>query len=132
MLKVSMAAEETAGAALMTWWDGQGAAQVLAREGNALLLERAAGKVFLADLARNGSEDEASRIICAAVTKLHAPRTKPFPDLIPLSRWFESLAPAAAAHGGILAVSAATAEELLAAPREIGALHGGRPSRQHP
>lgn len=28
----------------MAWWDGDGAARVLAREGDALLLERAEGK----------------------------------------------------------------------------------------
>src|SRR6267378_2285064 len=79
MLKVAVTAEEKAGGALMAWWDGVGAARVLAHGGDAILLERAEGEVFLADLVRNGSDDEASCIICAVVAKLHAPPTKPLP-----------------------------------------------------
>jgi streptomycin 6-kinase len=37
---------------------------------------------------------------------------------------FGELFPAASAHGGFLALSAATAREPLAAPREVGVLHG--------
>ncbi|HKD30021.1 MAG TPA: aminoglycoside phosphotransferase family protein [Xanthobacteraceae bacterium] len=124
MLKVALEAEEEVGGALMEWWGGEGAARVLAIERNAILLERAQGKASLADFARHGRDDEASRIICAVVTKLHAPRTEPPPYLVPLQRWFRELKPAAAAHGGILAASAATARELLAAHREVVALHG--------
>jgi streptomycin 6-kinase len=97
---------------------------VLAQTDDAILLERAEGGVSLSDLARNGQDDEASRIICAVVAKLHAPPTKPLPDLVRLERWFEELRRAAAIHGGILSVSAATAHELLATPRDIGVLHG--------
>src|SRR5215831_17543704 len=124
MLKVALEAEEEVGGALMEWWGGEGAARVLAIERNAILLERAQGKASLADFARHGRDDEASRIICAVVTKLHAPRTEPPPYLVPLQRWFRELKPAAAAHGGILAASAATSLELLAAHREVVALHG--------
>jgi streptomycin 6-kinase len=124
MLKVAMVGEETVGSALMAWWGGEGAARVLAHEGAAILLERAQRTVGLADLARNGCDDEASRIICAVVAKLHAPATKPLPDLVPLARWFDDLERTAAIEGGILANSAATAHALLAAPRDIGVLHG--------
>ena len=48
----------------------------------------------------------------------------PPPPLTPLDICFEDLAPVAAAQGGILARCAATAAALLAAPREIGVLHG--------
>src|SRR5882672_12385085 len=96
MLKVALTAEEKAGGALMAWWGGEGVARVLAHGGDAILLERAEDKVFLADLVRNGGDDEASRIICAVVVKLHAPPTKPLPDLVPLGRWFEELRRAAA------------------------------------
>ncbi|HEX6014429.1 MAG TPA: aminoglycoside phosphotransferase family protein [Geminicoccaceae bacterium] len=124
MLKVATEAEEKFGGLLMAWWDGQGAARVLAHKGEALLLERAEGKKSLADLARNGRDDEATRIICAVAAKLHAPRPKPLPDLVPLSRWFGELEPAAAAHGGILPACAATARDLLASPQGVGVLHG--------
>lgn len=124
MLKIAVGAEEKFGAVLMAWWDGEGAARVLAQQDGVILLERAEGKVSLAALARDGRDDDASRIICAVVAKLHLPRAKPLPELIPLSRWFEALEPAAAANGGILPLCAAAARELLATPREVGVLHG--------
>jgi streptomycin 6-kinase len=39
MLKVAHEEEERRGGAVMAWWDGDGAAKVLARHGEALLLE---------------------------------------------------------------------------------------------
>jgi streptomycin 6-kinase len=124
MLKVARHPEERAGAALMAWWDGVGAARVLEHAGDALLLERAVGSGSLAAMARGGRDDEASRILCAAAARLHAPRERPPPELVPLDRWFQALEPAAAAHGGILRQAAATARGLLAAPREVAVLHG--------
>ena len=108
----------------MEWWDGVGAARVLARHGDALLLERAMGSRSLSDYARNGRDDEATRIICATIATLHAQRDRALPELVPLQRWFDELAPAAARHGGILPLCASTARELLAAPRETVVLHG--------
>jgi streptomycin 6-kinase len=52
MLKVAVEAEEKFGGALMAWWDGEGAARVLAHKGDAILLERAEGKVSLAEFAQ--------------------------------------------------------------------------------
>jgi streptomycin 6-kinase len=124
MLKVARAPEERAGARLMVWWDGDGAARVLEHDGDALLMERALGPGSLAAMARGRLDDEASRIFCAAAARLHAPRDHPPPVLVPLDRWFRSLEPAAAAHGGVLAASAAAARELLAAPRDVTVLHG--------
>jgi streptomycin 6-kinase len=115
MLKIAVHEEERAGAALLTWWDGAGAAHVL---------ERAVGPRSLADLARSGHDDAASRIICDVVAKLHAPRPAPPPRLVPLGQWFEDLRPAAAVHGGILERCAAAAEALLSDPREFTPLHG--------
>ena len=51
MLKIAVEEEEARGAALMAWWAGDGAAHVLARDGEALLLER--GRWILAR--RDGS-----------------------------------------------------------------------------
>lgn len=124
MLKVASDAEEKFGGLLMAYWDGDGAARVLAQKGDALLLERAEGTTSLADLSRNGRDDEATRIICRTVARLHEPRTKPLPDLIPLTHWFRELAPAAAIHGGLLATSAAIAHDLLRSQQDIGVLHG--------
>jgi streptomycin 6-kinase len=124
MLKVAMEPEERWGALLMVWWGGDGAARVLAHEGDALLMERALGDASLVEMARGGREDEASRILCAVAARLHAPRDRPPPDLVPLSRWFRELEPAAARHGGILPEAAATARELLGELRDVVVLHG--------
>jgi streptomycin 6-kinase len=124
MLKVARVAEVRAGARLMAWWKGEGAARVLEHDADALLLERATGPASLVEMARGGRDDEASRILCAAAAGLHTPRGDPPADLVPLARWFRSLEPAAAAHGGVLARSAAAARELLAHPRDVVALHG--------
>lgn len=124
MLKLALDEEERFGGALMEWWDGEGAARVLAREDDAILMERAVGTRCLAGMARNGQDDEACRVLCAVAANLHAPRSKPLPELVPLDHWFGELAPAAAIHGGILARSAQTARELLAEPVEPVVLHG--------
>src|SRR5947208_16372454 len=101
MLKLSHEEDERLGGVLMEWWDGDGAARVLARHDMAVLLERAMGSVSLADMARMGRDDEACQILCAVAARLHAPRDKPLPELIPLAAWFQEL-DQAAAHGGIL------------------------------
>ena len=124
MLKIAVEAEEKFGGGLMRWWDGDGAARVLAHEGDALLLERAEGEKSLTEMARNGRDDEACRILCGVVSRLHAPRNRPTPTVIALTDWFRELAPAAAKHGGILSLCADTAQELLAKPQEEVVLHG--------
>lgn len=89
MLKVSQGPEEQAGNTLMAWWGGKGAAPVLACDGEALLMERAVGSGSLTQMVRCGQDDEVSRILCAVVDRLHAPRAKPIPALIPLEQRFE-------------------------------------------
>lgn len=124
MLKIAREEEERRGGALMAWWGGDGAAKVLARHGDALLLERAMGSRSLAAMAAAGQDDEASRILCAAARRLQAPRPAPLPELVPLTRWFEALAPAARAHGGVLVDADATACALLAEQSDVVVLHG--------
>jgi streptomycin 6-kinase len=126
MLKIAIEDEEKLGGLLMPWWNGDGAAEVLAYDGDAVLLERAEGSKSLADMARSGpqGDDEATRILCRAVARLHVPRALPAPRLVPLSEWFRDLEPAAAAHGGLLAVCSSTARELLTTRQEEVVLHG--------
>lgn len=124
MLKLAMEEDERSGGLLMEWWDGDGAARVLARDDGGLLLERAKGAVSLSELARGGRDDEASRVLCGVAARLHAIRSKPPPELIPLCHWFRELEPAAATHGGILLRCAEAARDLLADQREMGVLHG--------
>lgn len=124
MLKLSEQEDQRRGAGLMAWWNGDGAAQIFAREKNALLMERATGSRSLADMARNGRDDEACRILCTTAAKLHAIRPGDLPQLVPLALWFRDLEPAAAKHGGILLRCAETARMLLAEPRDRVVLHG--------
>ena len=125
MLKIAVSKDEIDGGALMAWWAGEGAARVLAREAEALLLERLPAKRSLAAMARDGRDDEATRILCAVAEALHAPRASPAPrTLYPLDVWLRALAPAAAAHGGVLNASLEAATALLADPREVVVLHG--------
>jgi len=125
ILKIAPSPHERAGAALMTWLAGDGAARVLAWDGDALLLERLPAVRSLTEMASSGQDDEAMRILCAVGDRLHAPKARPLPDsLIPLASWFRALAPAAAAHGGVLQVSLAHAQALLTEPQEVGLLHG--------
>jgi streptomycin 6-kinase len=124
MLKIAYEEEEQRGGRLMTWWDGDGAARVLAHDDRALLLERITCPRSLAEMVAAGADDEASRILCSTAARLHAPRRRPPPELMPLSRWFEALSPAAGSHGGLLAQADAAARELLASPREVVPLHG--------
>lgn len=124
MLKLATEDEERLGGALMEWWDGDGAARVLARHDDALLLERAEGTSNRAEMARAGRDDESCRVLCTAAERLHVTRGKPLLELTPLEYWFRDLEGAAAAQGGILVRSAETARALLAEPREVGVLHG--------
>jgi streptomycin 6-kinase len=124
VLKVALSEEELRGAGVMRWWRGDGAARVLENEGAAILLERAEGPASLAEMARQGRDDEATRILCAVAAQLHAPRRPPVPDLVPLPRWFRELEPAASRHGGVLVRAASVARGLLGEPRDVCVLHG--------
>jgi streptomycin 6-kinase len=124
ILKIAVHEEEKRGNALMNWWASGGSAPVLAHDGDALLMERAQSGISLADLARGGRDEEATRIMCAVLDELHALRPRQLPDLVPLEHWFAPLSAAAASHGGILQVSASAAVNLLANPHEISVLHG--------
>ncbi len=122
MIKIAREQEERFGGLLMTWWDGDGAARVLAHDNNALLLERATGPRSLDAMAKDGRDDEASRIMCGVLARLHAPRLQPMLELVPLTRWFEPLT--SGHHTGIIATAAMAARELLSAPQDLGVLHG--------
>lgn len=124
ILKIAVGPEETRGAAVMAWWAGEGAARVLAHQGAVLLLERLEGPRSLAEMARSGRDDEASRILCAVGKRLHAPRPgPPPPDLVPLRPWLRAL-PGAAVQGGVVAAAAQLCEALLALDEEPSVLHG--------
>jgi streptomycin 6-kinase len=123
MLKVARG-EEKDGGVILEWWDGNGAALVYALKDEAVLMERVEGPRSLADMARRGEDEEATRILCRATEKLHQPRGKPMPRVPTLQEWFEPLAPAAIERGGLLQQSDRAARQLLATPRDVVLLHG--------
>ncbi|MFC5755798.1 MULTISPECIES: aminoglycoside phosphotransferase family protein [unclassified Rhizobium] len=124
MLKVAIDSSEREGALLMQWWNGDGAARVYAQEDDAVLLERAADRQSLLHMALNGKDDEASRIMVRTAARLHAPRPTPLEGAPTLERWFRSLKPAAETHAGTFADCWKIASALLAAPQQLGILHG--------
>lgn len=130
-LKLATVAEEAAGGRVLRWWDGRGAAPVLASDGDAVVLARATGDGHLATLAASGldSDDQATRILCRAALRLHAVTDRPRPDgLVGLPRWFAELFEHAGAHphahDGMFGRAAAEARSLLAAPAGDAVLHG--------
>ncbi|MBL8568879.1 MAG: hypothetical protein JNK84_07300 [Phreatobacter sp.] len=126
MLKIALAQQEQRACRLMVWWDGDGAARVLAHDDGVLVMERLAGPRSLNAMARGGEagDEEATRILCDALARLHAPRGTPPHMLVPIEQWLADLWPAADSRGGILARSAEVARRLLTTPQDITVLHG--------
>lgn len=125
MLKLTTSAEEIRGMAALAAWDGQGAVPVLARDGGALLMERATGSRSLIRMAQDGEDDAATRILCATARRLHATGAT-CTEAMPLARWVQALHPAAG-QGGVMAAAAACLPRLIAAPPVLlhGDLHHG-------
>ena len=124
ILKRALTQEEKSGGTLLRWWNGDGAAHVYAHEGDTVLMERATGTRDLFAMALDGQDDEASRILCATLARLHAPRAAPPPaGLVPLRPWFRSLE-ATAGESARFARSWATAQALLDHPQDPVVLHG--------
>ncbi len=125
MLKIAGHEDERRGGALMDWWGAEGAARVLRRAEDAILLERVCGPRSLAAMALGGRDDEATAVLCETAMRLHAPRAKPAPEaLVPLDSWFHALDVAARRDGGVFAAAQPFAARLLAEPRDIVVLHG--------
>ncbi len=124
MLKITNAGGDQRGNYLMAWWQGKGAAKVLKHDNAALLMERAAGGRSLAEMAKTGRDDDASRILCDTIAKLHS-HQPPYPaNLMQLDTTFRDLESAASKLGGIFVESDGIAKKLLKDQREIVALHG--------
>jgi len=117
MLKLAASDDERRGAAVMDWWGGIGAAPVLARAGDALLMVRAEGPRTL-----DREEDAtATAILCAAVGALHGERAQAPPPTPPLDRLFAALLNTGDYR---LDRPRRVAQALLDAPGEIVLLHG--------
>ncbi len=125
MLKIAHEKEERRGSRLMAWWNGDGAARVMAEDDGVLLLERATGPRSLAAMARAGgdSDDEATRILCAATRRLHDHRAPLPAGLVSLDEWFAPLL-RASDRGALIDTARDVARDLLAEKRETVVLHG--------
>src|SRR5690606_16146555 len=108
-----------------SWWSGRGAAEVLAYDDDAYLLELAEGEKSLTAMAKGGRDDRATAILCdvAAVLHGHDPAERP-PRVVALEDGFRALWPVARRRGGALAQAGSTASERLADQRERVVLHG--------
>lgn len=120
MLKLGASEDERRGSRLMAWWNGSGAAPVLAHDDTALLMLRAEGTQSLGQMVR-ADDDEATRIICTTVAELHRPRAAP-PQLPPLAALFACLRRQAVSDSHF-AAPAEVAARLLAEPQEPVVLH---------
>ncbi len=109
----------------MVWWNGQGAARILAHGQHAFLMERAMAQPSLVQLVKQGNDNEASRILCGVVKQLHAASSpEPMPRFVSLGDWFKALEPAAANYGGVFSKALVAARDLLNNPRDKVVLHG--------
>jgi streptomycin 6-kinase len=124
MLKIARRGKDLPANELMIWWNGDGAAKVLLHDQTALLLARASNQSSLTEMAKTGRDDEASRILCSVIARLHLHPTPYPPNLIPLTTWFSELQPAAANYGGVFSQCESIAIQLLESPQETVALHG--------
>jgi streptomycin 6-kinase len=124
MLKVKVTSEEAPGLDLLAWYDGEGAVRVFARGDTAILMQRAIGERSLKAMAREGEDEAALDVLCAAA-RIQASRAAPPPaSLLPLAQRFEPLRQGSTANGGVLERCWTEAQALLARPREEKPLHG--------
>jgi streptomycin 6-kinase len=112
--------EEARGADYLTALGGQGAVQVLARDGAAILMEWCDGP-SLGDLVHKGQDIEATEILCDTIQQLHAAPIDPT-GLQSLADRFVPLTDQA--QTGDLATAADLARALLASTARNCALHG--------
>ena len=124
MLKACMAGQEIHGSAFLTGYGGRGAVRVLEREADAVLLERACGRLSLQDIAVKQGEDAAYAILCQGVARLQS-APGPFPvEPIPLTTWFNVIREASAFAGGVYAQAEAVLDHLLETTLTEAPLHG--------
>lgn len=124
MLKAKMQPREVRAAGYLEWLGGVGAAEILARENDAVLMERVVGDRSLVEMESADDEEGALRILCDVARAVHSPRPTEAPSLLPLSVWTQRLNEVGAATGGVLQRASALAEDLLTDQQDERPLHG--------
>lgn len=120
--------EERRGALALRHFNGHGAVRLLRSDDGAHLLEYAGGENAVG-LAINGQDSAATAIIAGVINALHANDAAPPEGIVALPRWFRALFLQAEQDrekgpDTILMRAAATADTVLAQPREPRVLHG--------
>ena len=82
--------EEIRGTILLTWYGGQGAAEVYDATPEALLMEYLPGP-SLAALVEAEGDDEAADVLASTVAALHAPRSGDIRNMVPIEDRFQAL-----------------------------------------
>lgn len=123
ILKLTNYPEEIAGGAVQQWWGGDGAALVLDREGNALLMERAVGSGSLYQQCLGGDDKQPIHIMCNVLERLHVVRSLPPPRTVTLADWFDELLTADPTEPEV-ARGKHIAENLLTTHTDEVVLHG--------
>ncbi|WP_341834865.1 aminoglycoside phosphotransferase family protein [Chitinophaga pollutisoli] len=124
MLKVAVERDERMGNEVMVWWNGDGAASVLAHRDEALLMERATGPASLKTMSLSGHDDAATKILCAAALRLHSNAQPPPGGMITMDKWFADLFAHGEKYGGVIAEGLRLAQRLIPAEQELRVLHG--------
>ena len=90
ILKPLASIEESRGAALMQWYEGDGAATIFDIHGDTIFMEWLDGGT-LGDPVRAGSDEEGTIALCTIVANLHRPRAGAPEGLMPLQDRFSAL-----------------------------------------
>lgn len=124
MLKIAKTQEEASAFELMSWWRGQGAAEVFIFDDRAIVLERAMGSRSLLSFCQAGHDAQATQIMCNVIDRLHQPKAVQPVGLTSLNDWFHDLSSATLTAGGLLQQAQKTAQQLLINPHNSSVLHG--------
>lgn len=120
MLKLALQPEEIRGTATLPWFAGLGGVLVYAQQGPAAVIERATRSLDSGTL----SDNEQTGIACTVIARLHAPRRRPRPQLVPLEAWFSDLLEPSSQHSELLQKCKGLAEQLLGGDDDRLVLHG--------
>ena len=124
MLKQLADAEEKNGAALLQWWNGDGAARLYEADADVILMERATGSGSPTRMAQHDEDDAACLILTDIAFRLHAPRPAPPQNLLPLKGYFSALLCHNVASDSLIGHAQREAKGLFESQNETIPLHG--------
>lgn len=124
ILKIALVNEEKQGNQLMVQWNGHGAAKVFLHDDNSILLEQLSGETALFQMAQNGEDDQATKILCDVARHLHSVESSANLVLSPLKQWFNELFKAEEKDKALFSESASIARNLLESQINSTVLHG--------